>query len=680
MKINPIEKKIKQIRKKINDCNKKYYDLNASDISDIQYDSLMQDLIELERVYPHLVTPDSPTQKIGGFTNSVFTKERHKPSMQSLSNAFNFDDLIKFDRTIKNNLKLKKMSYFCEYKIDGLSVSLIYENGILKQALTRGDGVFGENITKNVKLIKSIPHTIKCKSKIVVRGEIYVKKSIFRKINEHQEKNNKKVFSNPRNLAAGTIRQLNPEIVKKRELSVFFYFAYYWDSNFQTQKEILNFLEKEKFSVNSKFNKLVDSINGGIECIDDLKFNRDKLDYEVDGVVIKVNDLKYHSILGNTSKFPKWAIAYKFLSPRSRTLLLNIFPTVGRTGKITYNAKLQAVEIAGSIVRAATLHNADYIINNDIRIGDFVFVKKAGDIIPKVIMPILEDRKSNCKPWSPNLLCPSCNKNLVKPEGLVDQYCLNISCKVKQLRLIEHFSSKKGMNIHGLNTKILNKLWNLDYLKSFSSIYKLKNVKSKLIKLNSFGEKSISNLLNSIENSKQVTLSKFIFALGINYVGEYISEILSKKIKNMDSLIRITKKELLEIKGMGPIAAESLIQYFKISKNIQEIDELINLGITFKQPIVSSNKLKFEGYNFVISGKLSKTRSFFEQEIKANGGHFSNIITLKTDFLLLGEESGSKYLHAKKIGINIISELEYTDLLKGKKNINEFIQKRNHKT
>ncbi len=661
---NDIEKQIIKLKNRINELNKKYYDLNKSDVSDMEYDSLMQDLIELEEKYPEFKSEDSPTKKVSGYINEKFKKHKHSLPMLSLSNVFNIDELMKFNERIEKETKKVNINYFCEYKIDGVSISLEYNNGKLLKAITRGDGEYGEDVTKNVKIIDSIPKEIKSKDNLIVRGEIFITKEQFNKLNNNRKKSNKKLFANARNMASGTLRQLNSKIIKERNLNAFFYFVNINNNSeyFDTYKQSIEFLKNNNFPINEKYNKLCLSIIEVVNYINKMSNDRYLLNYDTDGIVIKVNNVKLHKTIGWTSKFPKWATAYKFLAVRSVTILEDIIPTVGRTGKITYNAKLKPVELIGTIVKAASLHNAEYIQKKDIRIGDHVLIKKAGDIIPKIIEPIIEKRQSNTKKWEIITKCPECQEILQRKGNSVDQFCVNESCFKRKIRLIEHFVSKNGMNIQGLNKKILHKLYKLEFINSFSSIYKLNDYHDEIIKVDKFGEKSFNNLINSIEKSKKVSLNKFIFALGIENVGEYISTILMKKYKTIEKIIKVNLHELSLIPEIGDVIAKSIFNYFKNKYNVNEIKELIKLGIDIYCDV---KKGILDNLVFTITGSLSNSRNYYKNLIKDLGGNITSSITKKTNYLLCGKEPGTKLKKAKNLNIKIISEDEFKNILKG---------------
>lgn len=572
------KKRIIFLKNKIYTCNNDYYVNNNSNISDQKYDKMMKELIFLENKYKELISADSPTQKIFGKINKKFNKFNHTFPMLSLANAFNFNDLLYFDQQIKKNTGLKEISYLCELKIDGISISLIYENYNLKIAATRGNGKIGENVTENVKKIKSIPVKIKEKN-LIVRGEIYLPISNFNKINNEKKINQENLFSNPRNLAAGTLKQLDSLIVEKRNLNIFVY--YYINSiqhGINTQNKLLKQLKKLKFRINNHF-YLCKNIYYVWNYIQKYQIKRYHLNYQIDGIVVKVNNLLLYNQLGYTTKYPKWAIAYKFSSDLVMTKLIDIIALVGRTGKITYNAKLEPIVITGTVISSATLHNAYYIIKKDIRINDFVYIKKTGNIIPEVINSVIHKRDIISKKWEENNVCPICDTNLYRLNNKIDQYCLNSLCEGKIKKSIEHFCSYNAMNIKGISKKNIEKLFNLQYLRCFSDLYKLEKYQNNINIIKNFGKKIFKNIIISINESKNNSLEKFLFGLGIKYVGKQIAELIACKFRTLNNLKNISFQELSQIKDIGSNIACSIIDFFKIKNNVQEINNLIKLGV-----------------------------------------------------------------------------------------------------
>lgn len=656
-------KQIDQLKQQLNEWNYQYYVLEAPTISDEEFDLTLKQLNQLEQLFPELITFDSPTQKVAGEVSEKFKKVTHTTSILSLANAFNYNDLLRFDEQVKNLTKLQQVDYFCELKIDGLSISLTYENSELKIAATRGDGTTGEDVTVNIKQIKSIPWSID-QEKLTVRGEVYLAKTEFAKINQLREENDEPLFANPRNAAAGTIRQLDSSIVSKRKLNAFlYYYVNAKDYNIITQYDAIKALEKLKFKVNQEY-RLCSDIAQVWEYINYYQEKRNDLDYEIDGIVIKVNNLKFYEQIGYTNKNPKWAIAYKLPSEIATTKLLNIFPTVGRTGKITYNAELSPVRIAGTTVKAATLHNADFIQSIDIRINDVVNLKKAGDIIPEIIEPILDQRSLEAKQWVKATNCPNCDSILEQNIGEVDQYCINATCSKKIIRTIEHFVSRNAMNIEGVSKKIIAKLYDLNLLTCFSDFYSLNLKKDILINLDNFGLKSFSNMISAIENSKSNSLERLIFALGIRHVGNKTAKVLAKQFKTIDHLIISDYESLAVMEDIGPVIAQNIIDYFKVDANLQQLEKLksFNVNMTYSNNSDSQTN-KLAHLRFVITGSLTQPREYFKQQIEINGGKVSDAVSSKTSYLLAGSDAGSKIEKAMKLNVKIINEKQFNDLI-----------------
>ena len=649
-----VEKFINRLRDKINKWSIEYYVNDNPSVSDSQFDGAMKELKDLESKYPQFINKDSPTQKVGGFVIDKFSKVKHNFKMLSLDNAFSLDDILYFRKQISKNLGTSNsIELLAEPKIDGLSISIQYKDGILQKAITRGDGTYGEDVTHNVKTIKTLPLYIKYKKPIEIRGEIFVKKSVFNKLNKDLN------FANPRNFAAGTLRQLDSKIVANRNLEIFLYsLPDALNHNLYTLSDVFMFLKSLGFPINNNFKILKDS-NSIDKYISFISKLRNNLDYDIDGIVFKVNDIRLYEDIGFTTKFPKFMIAYKFPEETSTTKLINIFPTIGRTGRVTYNAKLETVRLAGSFISAATLHNADYITNLGININDYVIVKKAGDIIPKVLGI---SKKVNPKKWLEAEYCPSCNGKLIRFENEVDQYCTNNNCiAIIESKLI-HFASRKAMNIEGLGIEIIKKLVHNKFIDNFSSIYKLKNKREELIKLDGFNTKSVDNMLNSIERSKDNSMDRFLFGLGIRHIGEKMARDLAKRFYNIKDLFNLEKENLLGIRDFGESAINSLISYFKDQTNMNVILELIDLDLHPKNISNISSK-KFLGKTFVITGTLSKPRNYFVNLIESHFGNITTNITSNTDFLILGKSPGSKLDKAKQLNIKILLENEFYKIL-----------------
>ncbi|CRX37105.1 / ligA / DNA ligase /:606573 Reverse [Candidatus Hepatoplasma crinochetorum] len=675
-----VEQKIFELKKIIEKWNQDYYQNNNPSVDDYFYDQKLKELIELEEKYPQFKTDDSPTQNVGGEASKGFKKVKHNiRSMFSLKNAFNQGDLIHFDEQIKKILNLDTYTYVIEPKIDGLSISLNYRNGKLFQAITRGDGKIGEDVTKNCYLFENLPTTIKIKEEIDLRGEVYISIDQFDLLNQKRMLENEKLiqekkkilplFANPRNLASGTLRHLDSDIVKGRKLNLFIFQALsaakksdYWDSQIET----LNELQKLNFPINEN-NIHLNNINEVISKIDDISKIREKLNYEIDGIVIKVNEYKYHKLIGYTSKFPKWAIAYKFPTEIKKTKLLNIFPTVGRTGKITYNAKLERVNILGTNVERATLHNADYIKSLDIRIGSYVYVKKAGEIIPKVISIFsLQDNEKNNR-WAESTNCPSCNSKLIRFEGEVDQYCLNTNCIGRIIESLNHFVSKKGMDIEGLSKRQIETLYNKKLIINIFDIYNLKNKREELLNLERYQEKSVNNILNSIEKSKKNNLNQLIFALGIRNIGEKAALDLARKYQSIFKIKELNLEELNDFNDFGEVRAKSITEWFKNPLNLKLINDLDNLGVNLKyigETIDKSNRLY--NHNILVTGTIEDAnRENIKNYLKDLGANYKSAPTKNLDYLFVGENFSQAKVNkikeisnAKIIYVSKLSEIK----------------------
>jgi DNA ligase (NAD+) len=654
-----VKQRMDELIRIIERLNYEYYTLDSPSVSDQEYDRYVQELINLEQKYPKYLRKDSPTQRLNYEVLDSFKKVTHNFPMLSLGNVFNESDLREFDNKIKKEVNDPK--YVCELKIDGLAVSLKYEKGKLVRGATRGDGVIGEDITHNVRTIKDIPHNLNEPVDIEVRGEIFMDKIAFNKLNEIREKNNEPLFQNPRNAAAGSVRQLDSKVAASRELSAFIYhLPNPKDYNIDTQHDSLLFLKKLGFPVNDH-NKLVDNIDEVLNFIDEKKALRDNLEYEIDGIVIKVNDISAQEKLGFTAKSPKWATAYKFPSEEVITKLSDIIFTVGRTGQVTPNAVLEPVKIMGSTVRRATLHNEAFVRDRNIKIGDMVYVRKAGDVIPEVV-GIVENRIDGTeKAFKMITECPICSSKLIKKENQADYFCVNPNCDKRHIEGLIHFASRKAMNIEGLGERIIEDFYNMGYIKSFVDIYKLSNYKEALIELEGFGEKSVNNLLLSIENSKQNSLEKLLFGLGIRQVGEKTAKILASNYKSLDNLINATEEDLTKIPDVGEITTYNIIQYFNDENNLKIINELKEEGI--------NTTYKGKGYQykdsikdkiFVLTGTLSSfAREEAKELIESYGGKISSSVSNKTDVVIVGEDPGSKYEKAQKLNIEIWDEEEF---------------------
>ncbi len=661
-----MKERYEELIKLINQANYEYYVLDNPKVDDQMWDNWFQELLEIEENFPELKQKDSPSQKVGGEIISGFAKITHKVPLMSLSNVFNEEEILSFDEKIKKEFKNPK--YVCELKIDGLSVNLIYEKGILKTAATRGNGTTGEDITHNVKTIKSIPLTLNKDIDLDVRGEIFISKENFNEINKKRKENNEPLFQNPRNAAAGSIRQLDSSIASSRNLDAFFYHVpkTKLKSHFETLKD----LKTLGIKVNPYIEK-VDNIEEVIKYIKKWSLKREELPYEIDGIVIKVDNIEMQKELGMTAKSPKWATAYKFPAEEVETVLNDIVITIGRTGLITPNAVFDPVRVMGSTIRRATLHNEDYIKERDLKIGDHILIRKAGDVIPEVIKSLKEKRTGKEKYFVMPKNCPICNHKLVKSDTNIDLLCPNTNCDARNIEGLIHFSSKPAMNIDGLGEKITEYFYNEEIIRSFIDIYNLKNHKDKLVLLDGFGTKSIENLLLSIENSKQNSLERLLFALGIKGIGEKTAKIIAKKYHNMDNIIKASINEEINLPDIGPILKENLKIYFSNKENLDQINNFkeLNLNMTYLGDKIIENK-NFLNKKIVVTGTLEKyNRNEIQSLIENSGGIWTSSVSRNTDIVIVGENPGLKYEKAKKLNIEIWNE---EDLIKKVSDLNEY--------
>jgi DNA ligase (NAD+) len=631
----------------INKYNYEYYVLANPSVSDAEYDRLINELIALEKKYPHLQRKDSPTQRVGGFVIDEFEKVVHSVPMFSLGNVYNEEEIKDFD--VKIRKVCENPEYVCELKIDGLAVSLEYRDGEFSRAATRGDGVTGEDISHNIRTIKSIPLKLKEKVDLDIRGEVFMSKDSFIRLNEERKNNDQVLFQNPRNAAAGSIRQLDSGVAAKRGLDAFLY--HLPESKFNTHYECLTYLKDLGFKVNPNI-KLCKNINEVLEFIEHWSKNRDTLPYEIDGIVIKVNNLNAQRELGYTAKVPKWATAYKFPALEVLTKLKDIIFTVGRTGTITPNAVLEPVKVQGSTISRATLHNEDYIKMKDINVNDYVYIRKAGDVIPEVVK-VEMGRRKNIIPFKMIEECPICSSSLVKKEGMVDIFCPNESCPARNIESLIHFASRDAMNLEGFGERIIEDFYNFGYIRTFKDFYNLKDKREELMNLEGFGEKSVNNLFESIENSKDKSLERLIFAIGINGVGLKTAKLISKNFETLDNIINAKEEDFIRLKDIGETLAKNIVNYFNDENNLNEIKSLVNLGINDKY-IPKSEKLdvNFNNKLFVITGSFDNyTRNELKEVIEEKGGSTSESVSSKTDIVIVGNEPGSKYEKAIKLKI-----------------------------
>ncbi len=648
-----MKNRIEYLVEVLNKANYEYYILDNPSLTDQEFDNLLHELIELEAKYPEFKTLDSPTERIGSKIEGDLKKVTHSVGMLSLSNVFNEDELKNFDERLKK--EISNFTYVCELKIDGLAVSLKYENGYFVGAATRGDGITGEDITNNVKTIKSVPLRLNENVSLEVRGEIYMSKLSFENLNKKRASLGLSLFQNARNAASGSVRQLDSKVTKERNLAIFLYHLVTPKNN--GHYEDLKYIESLGLVINP-YIKHCKNIDEVIEFVNEWQEKRDTLPYEIDGIVIKVNELNYQRELGFTNKYPKWATAYKFPATKVITKLEDVIFTVGRTGQITPNAVLAPAKVAGSTIRRATLHNEDYIRSLDLKIGDYVYLQKAGDVIPEVLGPVLEKRDDSEKEIIMIANCPICDTKLILSESEIDLFCPNELCPARKIEGLIHFASRNAMNIEGLGERIIEDFYNLGLIKNIADIYHLNDHQEDLIELEGFGQKSINNLLTSIENSKTNSLEKVLFGLGIKGIGEKNAKILAKKYKNIYSLMDSNEEELVLINDIGPILAKNIVDYFNNQENIDLINKLKELGLNLEYNSVGEQVYEiFSGKNIVLTGSLiSYTREELTKIIEDSDGKVSGSVSKKTDLVIVGDDPGSKYTKALELELEIWDE------------------------
>ena len=656
-----IETRMNELIEILNQANYNYYVLDHPTITDQEYDKYLRELIKLEEKHPELKREDSPTSRVGGTVIDTFNKIVHEVPMMSLSNVFNESEIVAFDERIRK--EIKKPNYVTELKIDGLSVSLLYEKGKLVRGATRGDGVTGEDITHNVKTIKSIPLSLTRPLDIEVRGEIYMSKKSFEDLNEKRVQKGEEPFANPRNAAAGSVRQLDSSVAASRNLDAFLYHIPEPEKyDIHSQEQALNFMKELGFVVNPNI-RVVHNLTELLDFTNYWTEHRNDLPYEIDGIVIKLNDLEGQKRLGYTAKYPKWATAYKFPATLALTKLKDIKFTVGRTGQVTPNAILEPVILMGSTISKTTLHNEDYVKERDIRIGDTVAIKKAGDVIPEVVKVIEERRTGDEIPFVMTTECPICHSKLVRKETEAAYYCVNEHCDAKRMEGLIHFVSRNAMNIEGFGDRIIEDFYNMGYLKNIVDFYELYQYKEELMELEGFGEKKIQNLLDSIEQSKENSLERLLFALGIRYVGSKTAKILAQQFKNIDHLMQQDFESLRSIKDIGDVIAKSIVTYFKQDKNLEIIQGLKDHGINMKYLGTEINEeTEFTGKTFVLTGSLEHTtREEAKSLIESLGGNVTGSVSKKTDVVVVGANPGSKYTKAQSLNIPIWQEQEFIE-------------------
>lgn len=666
MDMKQAEKRIKELQEVLTQYGYEYYVLDKPTISDHEYDQLLRELISLENQFPQFITPDSPTQRVGGAVLEGFKKVEHRVPMLSLSNAFNEQDLRDFDRRVRQALG-EDYEYVCELKIDGLAISLRYENGKFVQGATRGDGTVGEDITVNLRTVKSIPLKLKENVTIEVRGECFMPKKSFVELNRQREAKGEELFANPRNAAAGSLRQLDPKIAASRNLDVFLYsIGENHVSHIEKHSEFLDYLDQIGLKTN-KERKVCPTLDDVLKYVEEWESKRPELPYEIDGIVIKVDRFDQQKKLGYTVKSPRWAIAYKFPAEEVETKLIDVELSVGRTGVVTPTAILEPVRVAGTTVQRASLHNEDLIKEKDIRVGDFVIIKKAGDIIPEVVRPLPEKRTGEEQPFAMPEQCPECGSELVRLDEEVALRCINPKCPAQIREGLIHFVSRNAMNIDGLGEKVITQLFDKNLVSNVADLYKLKY--DQLIVLERMGDKSVNNLLSAIEASKDNSLERLLFGLGIRHVGAKAARILAEHYEHIDRLMAATEEELQSINEIGEKMANSIVTYFQLPEVKELITELKNLGVnvTYKGPKVSRSEQiesAVAGKTIVLTGKLERySRSKAKEKLEQLGAKVTGSVSKNTDVVIAGTDAGSKLKKAQDLGIEVWNEEQLVELL-----------------
>lgn len=651
-------KRAEKLRKDLNYYSYRYYVDNENDIDDYEYDMMMRELKAIEEEYPELITPDSPTRRVGGEATNMFESVAHTVKMESLQDAFSFDEIRDFDRRVKD--AVTNATYVVEPKIDGLSVSLEYRDGVFVRGSTRGDGSVGEDITANLRTVRAIPLRLKTDLPFIeVRGEVYMPHSVFHKLVEEQELNEEKPFKNPRNAAAGSLRQKNPKITAKRKLDIFIFNVQQIDGHsLSNHKQSLDYLKELGFKTIPFYTEFK-NIDGAIDELKRIADIRYTLPFDIDGAVIKVNDFEKRGILGSTAKFPKWAIAFKYPPEEKETKLLSIEVNVGRTGVLTPTAVFSPVLIAGSTVSRATLHNEDFIKEKGICIGDTIIIRKAGDVIPEVVS--VKEHIPDAVPYRMPEICPSCGAKAVREDGEAAIRCNNPDCPAQLLRMLIHFCSRDAMDIEGLGDALLNKLVEQNMIKTAADIYSLDF--GKIAEMDKMGKKSAENLKKAIEKSKENDLSKLVFALGIRHVGAKAAKLLSDKFRDIDSIMNSSAEDISKIDGFGLVMAQSVVDFMSMPQSQKLIADLKAAGVNMKAEDTHIDN-RFSGKTFVLTGTLTKyTRSEASRIIENYGGKASSSVSKKTDYVLAGEAAGSKLAKATELGVKIINEDEFAEMI-----------------
>ncbi len=658
MERDTANKTIEELRENIRYHDRKYYVENDPVISDYEYDKFVKDLERLEGQFPEFITPDSPTQRVSGEAANEFPSVEHRTEMLSLDNTYNFDELREFHKRVLKNIP--ECEYVVEPKIDGLGVALAYEDGKFIRGATRGDGRVGEDVTLNLKTIRSIPLKIDDErlANVEVRGEVYMPLPGFKKMNKQREEDGEPVFANPRNAAAGSIRQLDPKIPASRPLDIFIYSLSFTEGlGFSTHWESLQALRSVGFKINPKA-KLFKTLDEVIKYCEKLEEDRDKLDYEIDGTVIKVNSIEQQRILGATTKHPRWSIAYKFKARQATTRLVKITWQVGRTGALTPVAELEPVEVGGVTISRATLHNEDEIRKKDLKEGDIVLVERSGDVIPQVVKAISENRTGEEKEFAMPKECPECHGEIERPEGEARWRCQNLQCPAQLKRRIAHFASRNAMDIEHMGPETVDKLLDAELIKGLEDLYSLK--KEEILELEGFEEKSAQNILDAIDDSKTRELSRLIFGLGIRHVGQYAGQLLAARFTSLDALAQAQYYQLEDIKGIGKETAESVVGFFTDEKNMKLIQALKDRGVAPSEKA----KGELEGKVFVFTGSMKDfSRDEASKLVTSRGGIVSGSLSKNTDYLVAGEKPGSKFKKAKKLGVKVLDEREFKEIV-----------------
>jgi DNA ligase (NAD+) len=668
--LDEIKSEIQRLRQEIRYHDYRYYVMAQPVISDFEYDQLMKRLQELESLHPELITPDSPTQRVGGEPTKEFPQVRHPVPMLSLSNTYDEKDLRDFDRRVRTLLGNEEYEYVAELKFDGVALRLVYQDTILVLAATRGDGEVGDDITANAKTIRSIPLKLNCESErtkfaargvVEVRGEVYMNREDFQKMNREREEAGEKTFANPRNSTAGTLKLQDPKEVARRPLR---FFSYYLLANVELKSQWENIQTMKELGLPvSDHVRLCRNIDEVVETAYEWEKERDDLPFEIDGIVVKVNSLRQQGKLGAVAKSPRWAIAYKFAARQAKTLLKSIVLQVGRIGTITPVAELEPVFLAGSTISRATLHNEDYIREKDIRVGDTVIVEKSGDVIPAIVGYVPEKRPRGARVFRFPDKCPVCHGPIFRLEGEAAYYCGNYECPAQVRGRIEHFASRRAMDIEGMGEAVIDQLVNAGLLKSVADIYELPNHKEKIEQLERWGKKSVENLMNAIEKSKTKPLSKLLYAIGVKHVGERTAQLLAEHFRSMENLAQASLDDLQFVDDIGPTIAESIYRFFHDKRNLELIDRLRRSGLRMSE-VEKRKEGKLAGKTFVLTGSLTQmTRDQAKERIELLGGKTSENVSKNTDFVVVGENPGSKYDKAKKLNLTILYEKEFLKLI-----------------